>query len=188
MGRGLVFVVSAPSGAGKSTLLSIARKRLPDLAVTVSATTRQPRPGEKDGVDYYFLSREEFREAIAQNAFAEWAEVHGQFYGTFKSEIERHIGRGGTIVLELDVQGMQSIKSLYPDMVSIFIVPPSLEELKCRLISRGTNEEEDIRLRLANATREMEAQSEFDHIIVNDDVENTATQLVALFQTSPQAS
>lgn len=183
MGKGHIFVVSAPSGAGKSTLLAIARKRLPNLAVTVSVTTRQPRSGEKDGVDYYFRSRDEFMQAIHRDEFAEWAEVHGQFYGTFKSEIERHTKQGGTIVLELDVQGMRSIKKRYPNMISIFIVPPSITELENRLISRGANDTDDIRLRLNNAKHEMAAQDEFDYIVVNDVMEKAASQLIDLLQS-----
>lgn len=180
MDRGRIFVVSAPSGAGKSTLLNLAREQLSRLAVTVSATTRAPRQGEVDGTDYYFVTRRAFEAALKKGAFAEWAEVHGQLYGTYKSEIERHLHAGATIVLELDVQGMRSIKALYPKMISIFIAPPSLEELERRLIARGANAPEDMEVRLANALGEMAAIDEFDFTIVNDDLDTAVADLVAI--------
>lgn len=180
MDRGRIFVVSAPSGAGKSTLLNLARKQLPRLAITVSATTRAPRQGEVDGIDYYFVTRREFEESVKSGAFAEWAEVHGHLYGTYKSEIERHLHAGTIIVIEVDVQGMRSIKELYPGMISIFIAPPSLEELERRLIVRDANDPEDMGVRLANARREMAAQNEFDFKIVNEDLDKAVADLVAI--------
>lgn len=180
MEKGSLFVVSAPSGAGKSTLLNLARKSLPSLAVTVSATTRAPRLGEVDGADYYFVTRQAFEESLQKGAFAEWAEVHGHLYGTYKSEIERHIHAGVTIVLELDVQGMRSIKALYPEMISVFIAPPSLRELERRLVARGANDPADMQVRLENARKEMEARDEFDHTVVNDDLERAAAELTAI--------
>jgi len=182
METGRIIVVSAPSGAGKSTLLRIARENLPQLYVTISATTRLPRPGEVDGKDYYFISREQFQDSVAKNAFAEWAEVHGHLYGTYKSEIDRHITAGETILLEVDVQGMRSIKALYPDMVSIFITPPGMDELKNRLIRRGTDEAGDIEIRLANARREMAARDEFDYCVVNDTLDRAAAMFVAIIR------
>lgn len=181
---GRIIVVSAPSGAGKSTLLGMVRRELLHLSVTVSATTRPPRPGEVEAKDYYFTSREQFLEDITAGRFAEWAEVHGHLYGTHKSEIERRLLAGGTVVLELDVQGMRSIKRLYPQMCSIFIVPPDLDTLKKRLVLRGVNTPTDMEVRLKNARNEMAAIAEFDHCVVNDDLDVAAKALVKIIEGS----
>jgi guanylate kinase len=180
MKAGRVFVVSAPSGAGKSTLLEIVGKKFPGLYITVSATTRTPRPGEMDGIDYYFVSSKQFEDGIKQGVFAEWAEVHGNLYGTYKTEIDDKIREGTATLLELDVQGMRTIKALYPEMCSIFITPPSMEELEHRLKVRGVNEAADMCLRLANAAVEMAAIKEFDYIVVNDDVARASAELSAV--------
>ena len=175
-------MVSAPSGAGKSTLLGLVRKALPHLAITISATTRPPRPGEVDGKDYYFRSRKAFEDAIERHEFAEWAEVHGNLYGTYKTEINRRIKEGKSVLLEVDVQGMRNIRTLYPEMVAIFIAPPSLAELEERLILRGVNDEKDMQVRLSNAAIEMQASEEFDHVVVNDDLDRAAAELTGLIQ------
>lgn len=177
--NGRIVVVSAPSGAGKSTLIRMAQRQLPNLVFSVSATTRHPRGDEKEGTDYYFITEEEFRKGIDSGAFAEWAEVHGNLYGTYKSEIERHLQGDNILILELDVQGMRSIKTLYPQALSVFIAPPNMETLRQRLQRRGTNTDADIELRLKNAEREMTAANEFDVIIVNDVLENAVSELVA---------
>ncbi len=179
-GKGKLVVVAAPSGAGKGTLLKRVREMVPNIVMTVSATTRQPRPGETHGVEYYFYSSEEFDRLIEEDAFVEWAYVHGQRYGTLKSELERVLTGDNIVIFELDVQGMFSIRELYPDMVSIFIAPPNMEELKRRLVTRGTNKPDDTALRLTNAEIEMAASSEFDHIIVNDDIERAAGELAGI--------
>ncbi|MFA7692381.1 MAG: guanylate kinase [Candidatus Hydrogenedentes bacterium] len=181
MNTGSIVVVSAPSGGGKDTLLGIAKEKVPALSVAVSATTRSPRSGEKEGEAYYFVSEQDFKDAIDKGDFAEWAKVHGAYYGTFKAEIERLIVQGGTCVLELDVQGMRHIKQNYPEAVTIFIVPPNLDVLKQRLIDRGANSEAEITLRLANAKEEMAAQTEFDHVVVNDNLDVAADELIGLF-------
>jgi guanylate kinase len=150
------------------------------LTLTVSATTRAPRPGEKEGQDYYFLARDEFERRIAAGEFAEWAEVHGNLYGTLGSELDRHTALGEDVVLELDVQGMRSLKAMMPDAVTTFIMAPSLEELENRLRRRGTNDDEDIGLRLENARAEMAARSEYDYIVVNDTLAEAVADMAAV--------
>lgn len=179
---GRLVVVSAPSGAGKTTLIAKAAGQLPGLKVAVSATTRLPRPGEKDGVDYYFFSPDDFEQQIEAGAFVEWAKVHGNYYGTLKSEVERHLDLGSIVLFELDVQGMRSMKKLYPHMVSVFIAPPSIEELERRLVLRGVNDARDMATRLSNARAEMQAREEFDHVVVNDRLERAADEFVAIIR------
>lgn len=178
-----LFVISGPSGAGKGTLLAELRKQRPDLGLTVSATTRSPRPGEVDGTSYYFLSDEEFRRRIAAGEFVEWAEVHGHLYGTLVSEVKRLLAKGHSLVLEIDVQGALNVRKVYPDAVLVFIEPPSMEELEHRLRSRGTEDEESIVLRLANARREMELAARYDARIVNDDLAEAVREMLALIDT-----
>jgi guanylate kinase len=178
--RGSLYVISAPSGAGKNALLDEVRRRETRIASTVSATTRAPRPGERDGVEYYFLDRETFKRRVAAGEFAEWAEVHGNLYGTLRSELERCLATGSDVILELDVQGMRSLKGLYPGVGTIFLAPPSMAELERRLRNRGTNDDADIALRMRNAETEMAAQSEFDCIIVNDTIDRAAAEMVEL--------
>ncbi len=172
-----LFVISGPSGAGKGTLLAELRKQRPDLGLTVSATTRSPRPGEVDGTSYYFLSDEEFRRRIAAGEFAEWAEVHGHLYGTLVSEVKRLLAKGHSLVLEIDVQGALNVRKVYPDAVLIFIEPPSLQALEERLRGRGTEDEASIELRLKNARHEMELADQYDARIVNDTVDRAAQEL-----------
>ncbi len=177
-----IVVLSAPSGAGKNTLMARLRERGVPVAVTVSVTTRRPRPGEAEGEHYHFVSRGEFEARLADDAFYEWAEVHGNLYGTLKSEVERCLASGQHVVLELDVQGMRHMRKLRPDAVSVFLMPPGLDELERRLRSRGTNDEADIALRLRNAEVEMAARTEFDHVVVNDDLERAAVELERILQ------
>lgn len=172
-----LFVISGPSGAGKGTLLAELRKQRPDLGLTVSATTRSPRPGEVDGTSYYFLSDEEFRRRIAAGEFVEWAEVHGHLYGTLVSEVKRLLAKGHSLVLEIDVQGALNVRKVYPDAVLIFIEPPSLQALEERLRGRGTEDEASIELRLKNARHEMELADQYDACIVNDTVDRAAQEL-----------
>lgn len=172
-----LFVISGPSGAGKGTLLAELRKQRPDLGLTVSATTRSPRPGEVDGTSYYFLSDEEFRRRIAAGEFVEWAEVHGHLYGTLVSEVKRLLAKGHSLVLEIDVQGALNVRKVYPDAVLIFIEPPSLQALEERLRGRGTEDETSIELRLKNARHEMELADQYDARIVNDTVDRAAQEL-----------
>ena len=172
-----LFVISGPSGAGKGTLLAELRKQRPDLGLTVSATTRSPRPGEVDGTSYYFLSDEEFRRRIAAGEFVEWAEVHGHLYGTLVSEVKRLLAKGHSLVLEIDVQGALNVRKVYPDAVLVFIEPPSLQVLEERLRGRGTEDEASIELRLKNARHEMELADQYDVRIVNDTVDRAAQEL-----------
>ena len=174
-----LFVVSGPSGVGKGTLVARVRDRLPGLGLTVSATTRAPREGEKNGVSYYFMDDSEFARRVENGEFLEWANVHGHRYGTLKAEAERLMAEGTSVVLEIDVQGGLNVRKVYPDVVLVFIEPPSIEELERRLRGRGTEDESSIELRLANANHEMELASLYDVRIVNDDLERATDELVS---------
>lgn len=174
-----LFVVSGPSGVGKGTLVARVRDRLPGLGLTVSATTRPPREGEKNGVSYYFMDDSEFARRVENGEFLEWANVHGHRYGTLRAEAERLMAEGSSVVLEIDVQGGLNVRKVYPDVVLVFIEPPSTEELERRLRGRGTEDESSIELRLANANHEMELASLYDVRIVNDDLERATDELVS---------
>ena len=150
-----LFVISGPSGAGKGTLVTRVRERRSNLGLTVSATTRAPRKGEVDGVNYFFLTREEFDRRVANGEFVEWAEVHGNCYGTLVSEVTSKLASGSSLILEIDVQGALQVKERFPEAVLIFIKPPSLEVLRERLVGRGTETPETIELRMANAADEL---------------------------------
>jgi len=175
-----LVVLSAPSGTGKYALLSRARELGADLVTTISATTRTPRPGEVDGREYYFLSRAAFEERRDAGEFVEWAEVHAHLYGTLLSEVERCLAGGGVVVLELDVQGMRHLKALRDDVVTVFLMPPSMEELERRLRTRGAKDEADVALRLHNAQGEITSSKAYDHVIVNDDLDRAARELIAI--------
>jgi guanylate kinase len=181
---GTLYVVSAPSGAGKNAILHRVIEQNPRLELSVSSTTRAPRDGETHGKDYYFFSRETFRQKIEAGEFAEWAEVHGQFYGTLRAELARHVDSGRDVVLQIDVQGMRNIKSLYPETVTVFIMPPSLDVLEQRLRSRGANSEDDIRTRLMNAQGEMALRGSFDYIIVNEVLDEAVADMQAILRAN----
>ena len=176
-----LFVVSGPSGVGKGTLVSLLRDKRPNLGLTVSATTRSPRPGEVDGVAYYFLSDEEFKKRVDAGEFLEWAHVHGHCYGTLKSEVDRLISAGQSVVLEIDVQGGLMVHKQYPNAILVFIKPPSFEELEQRLRGRGTEDEKTISTRLSNASREMEHANDYTVCIVNDNLETALSKLEEVF-------
>jgi guanylate kinase len=183
MRQGKIIVIAAPSGCGKSTIIQALLKEGDlDLAFAVSATTRPPRPGETEGVSYYFMSTEDFREAIADGAFIEYEEVYpGRFYGTPRSEIERVTGEGHNIVLDIDVNGARGVKELYgPRALTIFIEPPSIDELRRRLESRGTESAEVIDERVDRAAYELSQAGHFDARIVNDELETAIRQTHAL--------
>ena len=178
--RARLFVLSGPSGAGKGTVLARVREERPELGLTVSAATRKPRTGEVDGVSYHFMSEERFLELVSQGAFLEWANVHGNHYGTLYSEVDKCLSRGQSVFLEIDVQGAFAVREKRPDAVLVFVEPPSIEELERRLRGRGTESEEAIRLRLANARHEMELAGRYDARIVNDNLEGAVSELLAL--------
>ena len=175
--------MSGPSGVGKGTLVAKLRQRIPSLGLTVSATTRSPREGEKDGVSYYFLSEEEFGRRVEAGEFLEWANVHGHRYGTLHSEVDRLFDEGRSVVLEIDVQGGLNVRRVRPDTVLVFIEPPSAEELERRLRGRGTEDEATIRLRLDNAASELERAASYDERIVNDDLDRAVGELADLIDT-----
>lgn len=172
-------MVSGPSGVGKGTLVARLRERRPGLGLTVSATTRPPRAGETDGVSYHFLDDAEFARRVENGEFLEWARVHDHRYGTLRSEAERLMARGVSVVLEIDVQGGLNVRTVYPEVVLVFIEPPSMGELERRLRGRGTEDESSIELRLANASHEMDLASLYDVRIVNDDLERATEELAA---------
>ncbi len=177
---GRLFIVSAPSGAGKSTLCRAVRQRLPDLCYSVSYTTRSPRGAEINAVDYHFISREAFRKGIDAGKWAEWAEVHGYYYGTSAEFIERVLAEGCDALLDIDVQGMEQILERYPDSVTIFIMPPSLAVLRQRLQARGTDSAASMSKRLENAAAEIERAKRYRHIVVNDCLEEAVEKLTAI--------
>ena len=178
----LLFVVSAPSGGGKRTIIARAQERAHGLALqySVSATSRRPRRDEVDGKDYIFLDREAFESRVAAGEFVEWAEVHGNLYGTLKSQLARCLAGGGEVLLEVDVQGMRSLRHVVGNVVTIFVMPPSLEALEARLRGRGANDDADLALRLANAREEMASCYEFDYIIVNDNLDEAVADFEAI--------
>lgn len=180
MERGLLIVVSGASGTGKGTVCKKILDDLPQVAYSISATTRTPRPGEVDGKEYYFLSRDEFTAWIDGGKFLEFAEVYGNFYGTPLNKIEERLNRGEDILLEIDVQGALNVKRKCPDGVYIFLLPPSLEELKRRIEGRGTETPESLRRRLANAVAEIQIGREYTYVVVNDSVDRAAAQIEAI--------
>ena len=170
-------MISGPSGAGKGTLVTRVRERRSNLGLTVSATTRAPRKGEVDGVNYFFLTREEFDRRVANGEFVEWAEVHGNCYGTLVSEVQSKLASGSSLILEIDVQGALQVKKSFPDGVFVFIVPPSLDELSKRIYNRGTDAVDVIKRRLSAATSELAYASKYDYIVVNDEVEKATDKV-----------
>ena len=193
-----VFVITGPSGVGKGTLIRGLMERLPQLRLSVSATTRRPRPGERDGVDYYFLTPEEFDRHVQDGDFVEHAEYAGRSYGTLHSELESAQGERGEqgleppggagqdpdrpVVLEIEVQGARQVRRSVPDAVQVFIAPPSLEALRTRLIGRGTDDPEEVERRLRVAEQELTAQPEFGHVVVNDRLDDALERLRAIVE------
>ncbi len=168
--RGDLFVISAPSGAGKSTMCHRLMEETPGVSFSVSHTTRAPRRGEVDGVDYHFVSRETFMQMVENGEFIEWAEVHGNCYGTSREAVVSMLLQGEDVLLDIDVQGAMQVREIFKDAVLVFILPPSLEVLEQRLRGRGTDSEETIALRLRNAAKELEYVNEYTFLIVNDDL------------------
>lgn len=180
--KGLLIVVSAPSGGGKGTVLKELFRRNENLKMSVSATTRAPRPGEEHGVHYYFISKDAFRQNIEDGAMLEYAEYCGNFYGTPKAPVQAWLDEGYDVVLEIEVQGGKQIKNVAPDCVSIFLVPPSLEVLEKRLRGRGTETEAVIQERLAAAREEIPHVLDYDYTVVNDTVEQAVIDIQAILE------
>jgi guanylate kinase len=179
-----VFVITGPSGVGKGTLIRGLLERVPELELSVSATTRTPRPGERDGVDYHFLTRDQFEGRADAGSFVEHASYSGNRYGTLRSELERRLDAGAPVVLEIEVQGARQVREAMPDAVAVFIAPPSREALRARLVGRGTDAPEQVDERLRTADRELEAQPEFGHVVVNDRLEEATDELVGIVRGS----
>ena len=173
-----VIVITGPSGVGKGTLIRGLLERLPRLELSTSATTREPRPGEVDGADYHFLSPKEFESRVAASEFIEHAEYSGNRYGTLRSEVQRRLDQGQAVVLEIEVQGARQVREALPDAVAVFIAPPSPEALRSRLVGRGTDTPRQVEARLRTAERELEAQDEFPHVVVNDRLPEATEDLV----------
>jgi guanylate kinase len=180
---GKVFVITGPSGVGKGTLIELLLERIPELELSVSATTRAPRPGEVDGRDYHFLTPEEFERRVEAGDFLEHATYSGHRYGTVREEVERRLAEGRSVVLEIEVQGARQVREAMPDAVQIFIAPPDPAVLRERLEGRGTDSAKAIEERLRTAKEELAAREEFPHVIVNDEVQKSAAELESLVQS-----
>jgi guanylate kinase len=174
---GKVFVITGPSGVGKGTLISRLLERVPELELSVSATTRKPREGEVDGRDYRFLDPEGFDRLVREGAFLEHATYSGNRYGTLRSDVEKRLDAGKSVVLEIEVQGARQVRENRPQAVQVFIAPPDPSDLRRRLEGRGTDDPEAIDRRLRTAERELEAEGEFEHVVVNDEVEHATAEL-----------
>jgi guanylate kinase len=175
-----VFVITGPSGVGKGTLIRGLLERVPELGLSVSATTRAPRPGETHGVDYHFLSADEFDLRAENGEFVEHATYSGRRYGTLRSELEGRLRRGEPVVLEIEVQGARQVRKAMPEALQVFIAPPSSDALRARLVGRGTDAPDQIEQRMRTAEEELEAQPEFSYVVVNDRLEQATDELVAI--------
>lgn len=181
-GRGRLFIISGPSGVGKGTLRKALFMKVGDLGYSVSCTTRSPRNGEKEGIDYQFIDQDLFRSYVLENRFLEWAEVHGNLYGTLKDNVDKILSEGRDAVLEIDVQGALQVKCSMPEAVLIFILPPSEADLRERLGRRGTEKGEDLKSRLEEARNEMLLSERYDHLVVNDDLETALETLKSIIE------
>jgi guanylate kinase len=180
--EGLLIVVSGPSGVGKGTVCSRLREMMPDLAYSISATTRLPREGEVNGVNYFFKTEEEFKRMIEEDAFIEWAQYVGNYYGTPRKFVEETLAQGRDILLEIEVQGAMQVKRRFPQGVFIFLVPPSMEELRMRILHRGTESEAAIARRLMEASNEYKWIHEYDYVVINDEVEKACRRIQAIIE------
>jgi guanylate kinase len=190
MATGKIFVFSAPSGAGKTTLLDHVRATIPNLIYSISVTTRQPRPGEVNGVHYYFITEKEFKRRVQLGEFAEWQMVHTHFYGTPKAPVDTAIGKGLHVVMDIDVYGKKKFDVFYPDAIGILILPPSIDILQRRLTDRGTDSSETIALRMDNARIEMEfarSQGKYEYTVINDNLEIAKRRVVDILRACIQS-
>ena len=181
---GQLFIVSAPSGAGKTTLVRLLLEKDAAISLSISTTTRAPRPGEQDGREYHFVSVPQFVERRDRGEFLEWAEVHGNFYGTSQHWIEEQLQAGRDVLVEIDWQGAQQVREVFPEAIGVFILPPSMDVLKQRLAGRGTDSAEVIARRIAAAQAEMRHVDEFDYVIINDDLQKALAELVSVVGAS----
>ncbi len=178
--KGKIFILSGPSGVGKSTLSKALLYRFPDICYSVSFTTRSPRKGEKDGIDYHFIEKEKFKKLLEIDKWAEWAEVHGNYYGTSNTFLKKKMEKGRNVLLEIDIQGTRQILAKYPQSITIYLFPPSWEDLEKRLSGRGTDTEEVIERRLKDAREEFKYREIYQHVIVNDNLERAKKNLIKL--------
>lgn len=188
MRKGLLILISGPSGTGKGTVCDLLRQKHPEISYSISATTRQPRPGEQDGVNYYFYSREKFQEMISKGQLLEWAEVYGNFYGTPKQQVIDRLEAGEDILLEIDTQGALNVMKLMPDGLFIFLLPPSLEELASRLKGRGTETEESLKRRLGAAVDEIKLAKKYRYVVINDQVEKAQEKIANIIEAEHHRS
>lgn len=188
MRKGLLILISGPSGTGKGTVCDLLRQKYPEISYSISATTRQPRPGEQDGVNYYFYTKEKFREMIDQGQLLEWAEVYGNFYGTPKQKVLDRLDAGEDILLEIDTQGALNVMKVMPEGLFIFLLPPSLEELAARLKGRGTETEESLHRRLGAAVDEIKLATKYRYVVVNDEVEDAQETIANIIEAEHHRS
>ena len=181
MSLGALYVVSGPSGAGKSTVCKLVRERL-GINLSISATSRKPRNGEQEGVDYFFITAEEFERKIKNDDFLEYANVHGNYYGTLKSEVEERLKKGEKVLLEIDVQGGVQVKNKFPEANLIFFKTANKEELEKRLRGRNTDSEEVIQARLKNSLKELEYENKYDRVIINNEIEQACNDLISIIE------
>lgn len=188
MRKGLLILISGPSGTGKGTVCDLLRQKHPEISYSISATTRQPRPGEQDGVNYYFYTKEKFQEMIDQGQLLEWAEVYGNFYGTPKQKVLDRLEAGEDILLEIDTQGALNVMKVMPEGLFIFLLPPSLEELADRLKGRGTETEESLHRRLGAAVDEIKLATKYRYVVVNDKVEDAQETIAKIIEAEHHRS
>lgn len=182
MRKGLLIVISGPAGTGKGTVVGRLLEKNPNIKLSISKTTRKPRPGEREGVNYFFVSREQFEEEIKNERFLEYAEYNNNYYGTPKDFVFEALGKGFDVILEIETQGALKIKKAFSDAVLIFLLPPSIEELYRRLVKRGTESEDEIRARLEIAKNEIKLVQEYDYCVINDNVDDAAEKIQKIIE------
>ncbi|ACM60136.1 guanylate kinase [Caldicellulosiruptor bescii] len=182
MREGLLIVISGPAGTGKGTVVGRLLEKNPNIKLSISKTTRKPRPGEKEGVNYFFVSREQFEEEIKNERFLEYAEYNNNYYGTPKDFVFEALGKGYDVILEIETKGALQIKKVFSDAVLIFLLPPSIEELYKRLVKRGTESEDEIRARLEIAKNEIKLVPEYDYCVINDNVDDAAEKIQKIIE------